>query len=66
MILFFIRCLFQESTSFISYCSIDDGRRYLLTDSNGKLYLLILERDTSSSATITDMKVRIHLVILHL
>ncbi len=52
--------LFQETTSLIGYCPIDDGRRYLLTDNSGKLYLLILERDKrngSSITTVIDMKV---------
>lgn len=52
---------FQDDTSIISYCPIDEnGCRYLLTDYRGKLYLLVLERDKrngSSSSTITDMKV---------
>jgi hypothetical protein len=57
--------LLEESTFLISYCPIDDGRRYLLTDDNGKLYLLILERDKrngSSSTTIIDMKVIIRTI----
>lgn len=47
-------------TSIISYCPIDEGCRYLLTDNCGRVYLLILKREKSneSSATrITDMKV---------
>jgi hypothetical protein len=46
--------------SIISYCPIDEGRRYLITDHCGRVYLLILERDKrngSSSKLITDMKV---------
>ncbi|CAF4244661.1 unnamed protein product, partial [Rotaria sordida] len=54
--------LLQETTSLISYCPIDDGRRYLVTDDCGKLYLLILESNKhngSSSTTITDLKLNL-------
>ncbi|CAF4245853.1 unnamed protein product, partial [Rotaria sp. Silwood2] len=54
--------LLQETTSLISYCPIDDGRRYLVTDDCGKLYLLILEsnkQNGSSSTTITDLNLNL-------
>ncbi|CAF3432385.1 unnamed protein product [Rotaria sp. Silwood1] len=54
--------LLEETTSLISYCPIDDGHRYLVTDDCGKLYLLILESDKHNgnlSTTITDRKLNL-------
>ena len=32
-------------TSIINYCTIDEGRRYLITDNYGRVYVLILNQD---------------------
>ncbi|CAM4789835.1 unnamed protein product [Rotaria magnacalcarata] len=54
--------LLEETTSLISYCPIEDDRRYLISDDRGRLYALILEgntQDENSTITITDMKLNL-------